>query len=90
MASENFGAQAIIRCSLCEDAAKFHCSLCAVVLCPECIPNHLLSDKSKKHELLSFTAQPETHSPRLVCCKHNKSIVKFTAMIVKRRFVQNA
>ncbi|XP_078322001.1 tyrosine-protein kinase Fer-like isoform X2 [Crassostrea virginica] len=74
MATDNFGAQDIIRCTLCEDAAKFHCSFCAVVLCQECIPNHLLSDKSKKHEILNYTTQPETHSPRLVCCKHNKSI----------------
>ncbi|XP_062589160.1 ras-related protein Rab-11B-like [Saccostrea cucullata] len=48
-------AQDVMRCDLCETAVvQIHCDTCLVNLCKTCLGEHLVSDESKKHEIVPF------------------------------------
>ncbi|XP_061180685.1 tyrosine-protein kinase Fer-like [Saccostrea echinata] len=64
-------AQDVIRCSLCDNAVEYHCTLCHVRLCSECTSKHL-SDKSKKHEIAEFTSEKDTLK-RHECPSHDSN-----------------
>ncbi|XP_062572383.1 E3 ubiquitin-protein ligase TRIM45-like [Saccostrea cucullata] len=48
-------AQDMMRCDLCETAmVQMHCDTCLVNLCIACVGKHMISDQSKKHEIVPF------------------------------------
>ncbi|XP_061168288.1 tripartite motif-containing protein 55-like [Saccostrea echinata] len=65
-------AQDVMRCDLCEIAVvQMHCDICLVNLCKACVGEHMISDESKKHEIVPFKLRKST--PQYPGCKsHNK------------------
>ncbi|XP_061171216.1 tripartite motif-containing protein 55-like [Saccostrea echinata] len=65
-------AQDVMRCDLCETAVvQMHCDTCLVNLCNACVGQHVISDESKKHEIVKFQSRKSTPLyPR--CTTHNK------------------
>ncbi|XP_061194257.1 uncharacterized protein LOC133202444 [Saccostrea echinata] len=65
-------AQDVLRCDLCETAVvQMHCDTCLVNLCKACVGEHMLSDESKKHEVVKFSLRKST--PLYPGCKsHDK------------------
>ncbi|XP_062581400.1 E3 ubiquitin-protein ligase TRIM71-like [Saccostrea cucullata] len=65
-------AQDVMRCDLCETAVvQMHCDTCLVNLCRACVGEHMVSDESKKHEVVRFTLRKST--PLYPGCKiHDK------------------
>ncbi|XP_062569990.1 tripartite motif-containing protein 55-like [Saccostrea cucullata] len=65
-------AQDVMRCDLCETAVvQMHCDTCLVNLCTACVGKHVISDQTKKHEIVSFELRKSTTIyPR--CKSHNK------------------
>ncbi|XP_061168270.1 E3 ubiquitin-protein ligase TRIM71-like isoform X2 [Saccostrea echinata] len=54
-------AQDVMRCDLCETAVvQMHCDTCLVNLCTACVGKHMISDQSKKHEIVPFTLRKST------------------------------
>ena len=72
MASVVTRAQDIIRCSLCENGAYYHCIQCRTILCDDCTSTHL-SDKSKIHEIVSYTSQRRSFAFDYECASHNRN-----------------
>ncbi|XP_062619735.1 uncharacterized protein LOC134281277 [Saccostrea cucullata] len=63
-------AQDLMRCDLCETAVvQMHCDTCLVNLCTSCVGKHMISDESKKHEVVKFQARKST--PLYPKCKHH-------------------
>ncbi|XP_062616402.1 E3 ubiquitin-protein ligase TRIM71-like [Saccostrea cucullata] len=63
-------AQDVMRCDLCETAVvQMHCDTCLVNLCTACVGKHMISDESKKHEVVKFQARKST--PLFPKCKHH-------------------
>lgn len=72
MASVVTRAQDIIRCSLCECGAYYHCLKCRTILCDDCTSTHL-SDKSKNHEIVGYTSQKRNFAFDYECAAHNRN-----------------
>ncbi|XP_062572415.1 E3 ubiquitin-protein ligase TRIM71-like [Saccostrea cucullata] len=54
-------AQDVMRCDLCETAVvQMHCDTCLVNLCKACVGEHMISDESKKHEIVKFKLRKTT------------------------------
>ncbi|XP_062580732.1 E3 ubiquitin-protein ligase TRIM71-like [Saccostrea cucullata] len=54
-------AQDVMRCDLCETAVvQMHCDTCLVNLCKACIGEHMISDQTKKHEIVTFQSRKST------------------------------
>ncbi|XP_061168265.1 uncharacterized protein LOC133177196 isoform X1 [Saccostrea echinata] len=54
-------AQDVMRCDLCETAVvQMHCDTCFVNLCKACVGEHMISDESKKHEIVPFKLRKST------------------------------
>ncbi|XP_062616479.1 tripartite motif-containing protein 2-like [Saccostrea cucullata] len=54
-------AQDVMRCDLCETAVvQMHCDTCLVNLCKACVGEHMVSDQSKKHEVVQFKLRKST------------------------------
>ncbi|XP_062586150.1 uncharacterized protein LOC134247777 [Saccostrea cucullata] len=54
-------AQDVMRCDLCETAVvQMHCDSCLVNLCKACVGEHMVSDQSKKHEVVQFKLRKST------------------------------
>ncbi|XP_062619769.1 uncharacterized protein LOC134281298 [Saccostrea cucullata] len=54
-------AQNVMRCDLCETAVvQMHCDTCLVNLCKACVGVHMVSDESKKHEIVRFQFRKST------------------------------
>ncbi|XP_062619209.1 uncharacterized protein LOC134280768 [Saccostrea cucullata] len=71
-------AQDIMRCDLCETAVvQMHCDTCLVNLCKACVGEHMISDQSKKHEIVPFKLRKST--PLYPICKlhHNQQCTMY-------------
>ncbi|XP_061167675.1 E3 ubiquitin-protein ligase TRIM71-like [Saccostrea echinata] len=54
-------AQDVMRCDLCETAVvQMHCDTCLVNLCTACVGKHMISDESKRHEIVPFKLRKST------------------------------
>ncbi|XP_062580315.1 uncharacterized protein LOC134242245 [Saccostrea cucullata] len=54
-------AQDVMRCDLCETAVvEMHCDTCLINLCKACVGEHMISDESKKHEIVKFSLRKTT------------------------------
>ncbi|XP_062567376.1 uncharacterized protein LOC134229639 [Saccostrea cucullata] len=54
-------AQDVLRCDLCEtEVVQMHCDTCLVNLCTACVGKHMVSDQSKKHEVVPFKLRKST------------------------------
>ncbi|XP_062572392.1 E3 ubiquitin-protein ligase TRIM71-like [Saccostrea cucullata] len=54
-------AQDVMRCDLCETAVvQMHCDTCLVNLCKACVGEHMISDESKKHDIVKFKLRKTT------------------------------
>ncbi|XP_062572393.1 uncharacterized protein LOC134234355 [Saccostrea cucullata] len=54
-------AQDVMRCDLCKTAVvQMHCDTCLVNLCTACVGKHMISDESKKHEIVKFKLRKTT------------------------------
>ncbi|XP_061167687.1 E3 ubiquitin-protein ligase TRIM71-like [Saccostrea echinata] len=65
-------AQDVMRCDLCETAVvQMHCDTCLINLCIACVGKHMISDESKKHEIVPFKNRKST--PKYpVCTSHRE------------------
>ncbi|XP_061168250.1 E3 ubiquitin-protein ligase TRIM71-like isoform X2 [Saccostrea echinata] len=65
-------AQDVMRCDLCDTAVvQMHCDTCLVNLCKACVGEHMISDESKKHEIVRFQLRKSTLIYPL--CKFHKN-----------------
>ncbi|XP_062594199.1 uncharacterized protein LOC134255699 [Saccostrea cucullata] len=65
-------AQDVMRCDLCETSVvQMHCDTCLVNLCTVCVGKHMISDESKKHEVVPFKLRKSTPLYP-ICTSHNK------------------
>ncbi|XP_062598799.1 E3 ubiquitin-protein ligase TRIM71-like [Saccostrea cucullata] len=54
-------AQDVMRCDLCETAVvQMHCDTCLVNLCKACVGEHMISDQTIKHVVVTFQSRKST------------------------------
>ncbi|XP_062615288.1 uncharacterized protein LOC134277032 [Saccostrea cucullata] len=69
-------AKYVMRCDLCETAVvQIHCDTCLVNLCKACVGEHMISDQSISHKVVSFQAR-KSYIIYPGCTPHSKERCK--------------